>query len=70
MRIGAIADRLLSLVVPTLTAAADHVNGHCRRFTIYCYCSGGLAYRRICDQCRTPGGIVGGCSACIASGTC
>ena len=70
MTIGAIADRLLGMMVPKLTAAADHEVGHCRRYTLLCYCSGGLAYRRICDACRTVAGVVHACTGCQVTGTC
>ncbi|MFD0557144.1 hypothetical protein FB566_2399 [Stackebrandtia endophytica] len=62
-RLNRLGDRMLNRLVPQNTARAQN----CRTETSFCYCSGGLAYRRVCTVC--PGGV-GRCSACSVTGTC
>jgi hypothetical protein len=65
--INRVADRLLAGFAPRIEAAAAcYRNG-----SWYCYCSGGIAYRRICYVCYNPDGSkTYYCLACQASGTC
>jgi hypothetical protein len=65
--INSLADRLLARVVKPVSASAA-----CQFYdTRYCYCSGGIAYRRICQVCyNSDGSTTYICGACTASGTC
>lgn len=65
--INRIADRLIGSIAPRMTAAAA-----CQAETRYCYCSGGIAYRHICQVCyNSDGSITIACpSQCAPSGTC
>jgi hypothetical protein len=58
--LDAVADRLLRMVVPSVTARADPCG---REYYEYCYCSGGRYYSRFC--CSN-----GGCGSCVNRGPC
>ena len=62
-----VADRLLAGVAPQVEAAAA-----CEYYTSsYCYCSGGLAYRKIVYKCTNDDGSVDYIIyPCQPSGTC
>jgi hypothetical protein len=60
------ADNLLARFVPKAAAAAACVP--CG--SSYCYCSRGIAYRRVCTWCEDASGVTIIWSACTASGTC
>jgi hypothetical protein len=55
-----VADNLLARLVPQMAAAASHTG--CK-FSLFCYCSRGLAYRRF-FYCN------GTASACQPAGAC
>ncbi|MFI6267357.1 hypothetical protein [Micromonospora zamorensis] len=60
------ADRMLAWFVPGVTAEAA-----CTRDTMYCYCSGGIAYKRVCQKCPDgAGGYYWVCNPCGPAGTC
>lgn len=61
--LGRLADRVVNRLVPTTTADAA-----CNYVYEYCYCSGGLAYRRRCM--RGCSGVPNHCYGCIVTGTC
>lgn len=62
--LGRLADRVLAMVVPKSEASA----ASCTYQWEYCYCSGGIAYRRRCM--RGCPGVPNHCYSCTASGTC
>ena len=60
---GSLADRMLSVVAPKITAAAVPCHG----CTLdYCYCSGGVWYGKLC--CLTTECTIS-CSACLRTTT-
>jgi hypothetical protein len=61
--VNQVADRMLARFVPRVDAAAE-----CVQFWQFCYCSGGLAYRRRCYDCGSFGVICG--LSCQVTGTC
>ncbi|MEV6370140.1 hypothetical protein AB0L86_24960 [Micromonospora musae] len=65
--INRMVDRLLGGFAPRVTAAAA-----CQADNRYCYCSGGIAYRHICQICyNADGSTTVACgSQCTPSGTC
>ena len=69
MRIGAIADRLLGMIVPKLTAApttrSDTAGG-----TPSCATAQVGSRTAVCDACRTVVGVVHACTSCQVTGTC
>ena len=66
----ALADHVLSLVVPQLSASGQS----CTCFYRYslCYCKGGLRYSKPCRSYCKPSGCMyeGICGRCIVNGTC
>jgi hypothetical protein len=62
-----LADKMLGIFAPRVTAEAGCV----WYSSSYCYCSGGIAYRRVTYKCTNPDGSVDYIMyPCDPSGTC